>query len=576
MSYRKTLRIITAIIVMAAAFSTPVRTAAQTYVPTPVTISKDKVRVDGVICYSHIVLERQTLYSISKAYNVSIEELYKYNPDLKEEGLKKNGILLIPVQEETVAQNQKQVKDEGEVKRNDNSKKIEIKSEKKSSKKKDKKVHIVKWYEDLNVIAGKYGVSVEDLMKHNGLKNRRLKSRQKLLIPEAGEIIDIPASDDSETVVETDAQEDTINRQALFPLAKEEQKIPVEKNDIKVALILPFNASGTTSNRGSMDFYSGVLMAASEAAENGINIDLNVIDIDNEIAPTSESFTGLDIAIGPISILDIKEALDVAPDSLMFISPLDPRAESLAETRKNLIHAPASQTSQYNDLINWVIEEKKPEDNLIYISEQGARSFGSVAQMKSLLDSSKVDYKKFSYSILDGREISDTLTALMAGNGMNRVVIASESEAFVNDVVRNLNLLIYNKQNITLYGSSKIRSFETIDVENFHDASLRVSQSYYIDYNDKRVMDFLMKYRALYNNEPSQFAFCGYDIASYFFEIIHKYGDEWKDSLGKVEAEKLQARFSFIQTRSGGWKNTGIRRSKYEKGWKVEFIPKGI
>ena len=36
---------------------------AQTYVNTPVEISKEKVRIDGKICYSHIVLERQTLYS---------------------------------------------------------------------------------------------------------------------------------------------------------------------------------------------------------------------------------------------------------------------------------------------------------------------------------------------------------------------------------------------------------------------------------------------------------------------------------------------------------------------------------
>ena len=34
---------------------------AQDYVPTPVTISKEKVRVDGKLYYSHIVLERQTL-----------------------------------------------------------------------------------------------------------------------------------------------------------------------------------------------------------------------------------------------------------------------------------------------------------------------------------------------------------------------------------------------------------------------------------------------------------------------------------------------------------------------------------
>ena len=72
----------------------PEEAAAQAYAPVPVTISKEKVKIDGNICYSHIVLEKQTLYSISKAYNVSIEDIYRFNPTLKETGLKKNGIIV--------------------------------------------------------------------------------------------------------------------------------------------------------------------------------------------------------------------------------------------------------------------------------------------------------------------------------------------------------------------------------------------------------------------------------------------------------------------------------------------------
>ena len=55
---------------------------AQEYVSTPVEISKEKVRVEGKVCYSHIVLEKQTLYSIGKAYGVSVEDSYRFNPSL--------------------------------------------------------------------------------------------------------------------------------------------------------------------------------------------------------------------------------------------------------------------------------------------------------------------------------------------------------------------------------------------------------------------------------------------------------------------------------------------------------------
>ena len=56
----------------------------------------DEMKVGGKVYYSHIVLERQTLYSICKAYNVTIDQIYEANPAVKAEGLKKNAIILIP------------------------------------------------------------------------------------------------------------------------------------------------------------------------------------------------------------------------------------------------------------------------------------------------------------------------------------------------------------------------------------------------------------------------------------------------------------------------------------------------
>ena len=61
----------------------PAEMNAQEYVSTPVTVSKEKVRVDGKICYSHVVREKQTLFSIAKAYNVTIDDIYAFNPSLK-------------------------------------------------------------------------------------------------------------------------------------------------------------------------------------------------------------------------------------------------------------------------------------------------------------------------------------------------------------------------------------------------------------------------------------------------------------------------------------------------------------
>ena len=167
---------------------------AQDYIAPEVTVSKERVKVDGRIFYSHIVLEKQTLFSISKAYGVTVEDIYAANPALKENGLKKNAIILIPVtdrQEESkddkVSQKDERTALKEEKALQKEAAKKEAQEEKKAKalekKRNDYFTHTVKWYEDLNVISEKYGVSVDIIMKFNGLTGRKLTNRQKLRIP---------------------------------------------------------------------------------------------------------------------------------------------------------------------------------------------------------------------------------------------------------------------------------------------------------------------------------------------------------------------------------------------------------
>lgn len=535
----------------------PAVASAQEYESTPVTISKDKVRVDGQICYSHVVLERQTLFSISKAYNVSIDEIYRYNPSVKEEGLKKNSILIIPVQDHQTA-----VPSENAAETAPETKPAVPEAQK------TERIHVVKWFEDLDVIAEKYGVSVEAIMKANGLKGRKLTKKQKLVIPFTSDVEDMPEAsaepeaEVEETPEEAPVEEGKIDFGWLFP-----------DREVSVSLLLPLKATGSSSSQNNMDFYSGVLLATYDLAEEGVKTELSVYDVaDGNFPVTKERLESSDLVIGPISSGDLGRVFDIAPDAKAVISPLDPRAESLVATHGNMIQAPVPHKLQYEDLAAWIKEDKKYADRVIVITEKGARANEAVSLMTAAIDSTGISYSPFSYSILEGRNVTDPLTRLMTENGTNRVLIASESEAFVNDVVRNLNLLIHKKLDIVLYAPSKIRSFETIEVENFHNTKLHVSLGYYIDYSDKKVMDFIMKYRALYNAEPSQFAFQGYDIANYFIRLFSRYGDKWPSKIDSEEMSMLQSTFKCSRKEDQGYINTGVRRIVYGNDWSVNKV----
>mgnify|MGYP003296771789 CR=1 FL=1 len=92
---------------------------------------------------------------------------------------------------------------------------------------------------------------------------------------------------------------------------------------------------------------------------------------------------------------------------------------------------------------------------------------------------------------------------------------------------------------------------------------------YFVDYNSPEVDKFLMTYRALYNTEPTQYAFQGYDIATYFISMCSRYGSDWMRKLDGSEQHMLQSTFRFVQTENGGYVNQGIRRVVYGDNWSV-------
>ena len=520
----------------------------QGYPPVPVTISSEKVKVNGNLYYSHIVQERQTLYSISKAYNVTIDQIYEANPSVKTEGLKKNAILLIPCTEQKRA----------------------VIRESQPARKADRKaesqeyiIHSAKWYEDLDAIAEKYGVTVESIQQANGLTGRKLTRRQKLKIPVG---VTVQAADTAETAEETTAKADTV-------IAVPEMSAGPEK--IRAVLMMPFASQSETPKTGSIDFYCGALMAARQAGENGTDIDISVYDTDGGVLPiTREKLYESDIVIGPVSPAELTGVLEKCPEKTKIISPLDHKAEYLASSHMNFIQAPTSNLILYEDLAKWIKEETKDTaERVIVIYEKGSRDIQELSVMNTILQKDGIRFSSFSYSILEGRDIQEPLMSMMNIEAANRVLVMSESEAFVNDVVRNLNLLIHSEYEVILYGPSKIRSFDTIEVDNLHNTRLHTSLAYYVDYENEEVKDFIRKYRALYNTEPTPYAFQGYDIAAYFIKLYSEHGASWEKYLESENCKMLQADFDFMKAReNGGFVNSGVRRIVYGPDYSISLV----
>jgi len=141
---------------------------------------------------THEVLAKETLYGIAKQHNITIEDLYKINPDLEKEGLKKGQIIKIPQTAFEDLAITKESEKAIEVKKSNVSKKNIPKEKIVVASKADGQIdiptegieHKVLPKESFYSISKKYGITLADLQKANTtLETKSLKVGQKIIVP---------------------------------------------------------------------------------------------------------------------------------------------------------------------------------------------------------------------------------------------------------------------------------------------------------------------------------------------------------------------------------------------------------
>ena len=602
--------------------------SAQEYVATPVKVSTERVRLNGKIYLSHPVLERQTLFGIAKAYGVTVEDLYAANAGLEEKGLQTGTTLLIPIVEgaqqaqaqaeparqasQTAPQGQSFIEHtvmwyedlediaaqygvtpEAIMQANDmRSKKVTKRQVLKIPatsgtvlasatpvKAEDKPVPppVLPTLED-PVIKDPQMVSAG---RYRPLKVDKVKVKKADILPPDvptigdPEIVDPeiaagnydplrvdPVTVDPAQARATEDEDDDFDDSVMDPFAG--------KGNVELGILLPFNAAGRASET-TMDFYSGVLMALHDLEAAGIKTVLNVYDLQDGV-PSAAELGRNDFILGPITSTDLSTVLERADGKTQVISPLDQRAADLADSRAGFIQAPSSPESQYADLAAWAADDLQRDDRIILVTEKVSGSTAPAVGVRNALVEAGTPFEGVSWTVAEGRSLPAALTSRLTKTGVNRIIVASEKEAFVGDMVRNLVLLLGRGYRFAMYAPSKVRTFETIDGSTYHQNDLHISSPYFADYDTPRVKSFVRSYRALYRTEPSQFAFQGYDLARYFTSLVSKYGNRWTRALTRVPDSGLHTDFRFEKTPAGSYKNTGIRRIVYSTDYSTSLV----
>lgn len=537
----------------------PLMLAGQDYQAPEIKVSTEKVRIGEKLFFVHKVEPKQTVFSICKAYGITSDDLVVANPDVKN-GLKAGAILYIPVDPVTAAADsaarsasatvQEEVKDDTPVERSDSPTRVIE--------------HRVRLFESARSIARKYDIDTDDLLDYNGIKARDITPGMIVLVPlreAAGQGDEhAPDGDDEETVIEKPAD----NGQET----PEEPMPPVRKvrwfsagDPLRIALVLPFNASASKASASFLNFYCGALMAVQDQKEQGAHVVLNVFDLAQgaEAILSDSKFDGCDLVIGPAEAATMDPFLRYSDErGIAFVSPLDHKADSLVEFHPFLYQVPASPRVQAANLVDGL--HAGLHERIIVVKGPAADSI-FLQQVEAALRQNDITYRLASVGELNS----------LVGTGSSRmnpakVIIGTENKTVATEAIRILNALAKKNVPLEVRCTNRVRNYETSDPDALFNIAARVPAPYFVDYTDDRDRTFVLQYRALFSAEPDDFAFQGYDVLYYFIAAMSRLGTGFTDNADSFPMQLLHCNFQFRRdNEKSGWRNCATRNIVYDR-----------
>ena len=580
--------------------------------PKEVVVVKPKEAViPKLIAKTHTVVAKESLYSISKKYNISIESLKNFNPSLKTDNLQLGQILLVsgkPVPEKLT---EKKILEKVE-------KKSEVKVEKSVEVKKSTATftHEVQPKETKYGIATKYGISVEELEKLNpeivdnlpiGFKLKIVKSGSKPEIvkdikvqttnPKA-EVVPIKTIDflvqSGETIYSLTRKFNTSEATllALNPVLKDgvkegmTLKVPANssisnefksefkdftksistKNRKKLVLFLPFNVSKIQNDsltsigerlkkdkflNMTLDFYSGAVMAIDSAKVLGLNLDIQILDSEETKNSTS--------ALSQVQTNDFSDVNAVIGP---FYQVNIEKVASELESKNIPVISPLSKDEgkSYANLYQSMPQNDAIKNAMFgYMREKNGNIISFVDAKKPLIKQYILDYQKdakIAGLSEKGGFVADSIKKYLVKDKLNFVVMATERTETIISITSVLAnaLKEYQIQLVLLEANDNI-DFDEIPLSRLTKLKLT-----YPSLTKENTSDEAKKFEKAYKKKnkvyPNQYATRGFDLT---LDTMLRLSQEitFEETCNTTTTEQVENKFEYSKKLSGGYANNG-------------------
>jgi LysM repeat protein len=521
----------------------------------------------------HAVKPGETLYGISRLYGLKEEELRQANPGVSAENLQSGQWIRIP--EKGVAEEDHPYNEEGLL------------------------YHKVKRKETLYSIAAYYEVSIDEI--------RALNPELGWGGPKTGQILRIPEPQltDQQEAGEEFGDESVFEEGQAEPEEYDYDEFDSRHENIRrtyrIAFLIPFDfreaepldsllkdvRSETRRNRiierylmeekipqsvNFLEFFQGALLAIESMRQTGMKLEIGFYDTRRSADRTrsilrDKKLKNCDLIVGPFYpyILEI-----VSDFSRQHRIPLvTPFYNDLGLLRDNpyLFQLSPSLESGYKEAAKLVAS--KHMYNIVYVRQADSLDLEKHEYFKELIFDGFDDYHPSEpvvfKEVVQELDRAEELIYSLSADKKNVVVVPTADEALASSVVSALYYQL-NRFDIEVIGAPQWTEFSSIDFTYFHKLSLVFYNSFWVDYHDPEVEQFMKRFRSHYYNEPTttskkgmNYGILGHDMSLYFLNALRTHGRRFILELDEYHPKLVQGPYTFRRiSGSGGYENSQI------------------
>ncbi|WP_437177418.1 LysM peptidoglycan-binding domain-containing protein [Alistipes timonensis] len=475
----------------------------------------------------HFVSKGETLYAISRQYEIPVKTILEDNPNLDPLHMRLGERILI---------RKKQIGSEDEAGTKEQWE--EYRQSLNSVADEGTAYHIVHPGETFYSLSRRFGISETELSQLNGgLKPADLK---------AGAMIKIPQLDGAVTAEVADS----LHRDSV--VAAEPQAIPIEfralrrSEPLNVALLLPI-ATGGEANGNYLEFYQGFLLGIdSIKIRQGVSVNVHLYNTARdtarirEIVERDEAFRKSDLIIGPVYEEGLAPVIRFAEEKKVpVVSPLAHIADHNSDVLFQLAPDPSLKYEKAGDLV-----DGGKRVTLIYTASTDKEFEREILALLGDSEYSRYTYKYEHPTVRSSNSPSD-LTPLLENGQDNVFIILSDNSV---DVERILAALASADTSITsrgrtaprfvVLGNPRWNRFNTIDRAIYFKDRVVFFSAYHAKRDSEIVRTFDSAYIRAFGALPTLYSYRGYDTAVIFAPAM--YGD--------IEYDLEDRRYAPLQT----------------------------